>query len=143
MMMTESMRSTLKHLIVDHEGYERFPYPDTKGYITIGIGYNLSTRGLSDNWINNQYEEDVRYFYNQLTEDFKWFRILDEIRQMVLIDMCFMGYKAFKSFKKLLAAMEISDYRTAAYEIMNSKWAIDVKPGRARKLHDMMLHGEL
>ena len=88
-MMRESMRSKLKHLIVEHEGYRKFPYIDTVGKITIGIGYNITDRGMPDEWINQQYDKDIAYFYNQLWEDFEWFRGLDEHRQIVLIDMCF------------------------------------------------------
>lgn len=141
-MMPESMKIKLKQLIVDHEGYERFPYCDTKGNQTIGIGYNLTARGLPDSWINNQYDEDVNYFYNQLTEDYEWFRTLDNPRQIVLIDMCFMGYKKFQEFKKLIAAMEEKDYKIAYQEILGSEWAIDVK-NRAEQDAHIMLTGEI
>lgn len=141
-MMTPDMRDTLKKLVVKHEGFENFPYADTLGNITIGIGYNLSSRGLPDSWINKQYEDDVAYFYNALTEDFTWFRSLDSVRQIVLINMCFMGYKSFKSFKYMIAALERKDYETAAKEMLDSKWARQVK-GRAHELAEIMLKGEL
>lgn len=141
-MMTESMKIKLRQLIVDHEGYERFPYCDTKGNQTIGIGYNLTARGLPDSWINNQYDTDVNYFYNQLSEDYEWFRTLDNARQIVIIDMCFMGYKTFQTFEKLISAMEKKDYEMAQQEILDSNWASEVK-GRAIQDAQIMLTGEI
>ena len=140
-MISESMKSRLKHLIIDHEGYKTYPYLDSLGKITIGIGYNLSDRGLPDTWINEQYEKDVSYFYNQLVEDFSWFSKLNETRQMILIDMCFMGYKKFKGFKRMLEALSYSEFDVAAFEMESSKWASQVK-GRALQLAEMMRRGE-
>lgn len=139
--MTEDMRNKLKSLIVDAEECRHFPYVDTMGNITIGIGYNLSARGLPESWINNQYDEDVRYFYNQLDNDYKWFNDLAIARQCVLIDMCFMGYKKFQKFVHMLDALAKQDYKLAAFEMMNSEWAFDVK-SRADRDAKIMLTGE-
>lgn len=141
-MMTADMKANLKQLLIKHEDKRNFPYYDTVGKITIGIGYNLTDRGISDAWINEQYEKDVSYFYQSLTNDYPWFRDLCEARQMVLIDMCFMGYKKLQSFKKMLAALAKHDYLKAADEMMNSKWATQVH-GRADELSDIMVSGQL
>ena len=141
-MMTEGMAAKLKHLIVGHEGYERYPYVDSVGKISIGIGYNLTDRGLPDCWINAQYEEDVAYFYGQLMNDFCWFKCLDENRKCVLVDMCFMGYRNFLSFKKMLRFLGQGDFKMAAQEILSSKWAVQVK-GRAQHLASIMESGEI
>lgn len=141
-MMPEPMKAKLKHLIVAHEGYKRFPYMDTEGKITIGIGYNLTDRGLPDSWINDQYDRDVEYFYSQLASDFPWFKELNEARQIALVDMCFMGYKSFKSFKRMLSVLAEHDYKLASFEMISSKWATQVK-GRASQLAQIMLTGEL
>jgi hypothetical protein len=39
---------------VQHEEFRNFPYIDSVGKITIGIGFNLSDRGIDDEWINKQ-----------------------------------------------------------------------------------------
>lgn len=141
-MMTADMKAKLKQLLIKHEDKRNFPYYDTVGKITIGIGYNLTDRGVSDEWINEQYEQDVSYFYQSLTNDFPWFRDLSEPRQMVLIDMAFMGYKKLLGFKKMLAALARHDYLKAADEMLDSKWATQVK-GRADELAGIMESGEL
>ena len=38
----------LEQLLIDHEGYEKKPYTDTVGKITIGVGWNLSDKGLPE-----------------------------------------------------------------------------------------------
>jgi lysozyme len=137
--MTPEMTAKLRQSLILHEKCNKFPYVDTVGKITIGIGYNLSDRGISDEWINTQFQQDITYFYNQLSE-FLWFKDLNTDRQIVLIDMCFMGWKKFLQFKKMIAALEISDYKQAAFEMLNSKWSEQVK-GRATSLAHGMLTG--
>lgn len=142
MTLSPEFQAALKQLLVLHEDKRNFPYVDTEGKITIGIGYNLTDRGLPDSWINQQYNEDVAYFYNRLTEDYRWFTALSDARKMVLIDMCFMGYKTFQGFKRMLSACERGDFATAAKEMLDSKWAKQVK-GRAGMLADMMENNRL
>lgn len=138
-MMDTDMMIKLKRSIVNHEGIKRFPYTDTMGNITIGIGYNLTNRGIEDEWINKHYLEDINYFYSQLSE-FPWFHRLNEDRQIVLIDMAFMGWRHFMAFHKMITALEEEDYDKAAKEMLDSKWAMQVKL-RAITLADAMRSG--
>lgn len=139
--MNPIMFSKLKQLLILHEGKENYPYTDTVGKITIGVGYNLTDRGLPDSWIEQQCSEDINYFYLQLSI-FPWFQQLNESRQICLVDMCFMGFKKFLSFKKMLSALENHDYIHAAFEMLDSKWAMQVGK-RAEKLANIMRTGEL
>jgi lysozyme len=141
-MMPDSMQVSLRKLLIDHEGYKRMPYVDTVGKVTIGIGYNLTDRGLPDSWINSQYEEDVDYFYTQLNQDFSWYKNLNEARQIALIDMAFMGYKRFLGFEKMLAAFAQENYVVAANEIENSEWYDEVKD-RGPQIKQIVLTGEI
>jgi lysozyme len=139
-MMTPEMQSKLKRSVTLHESCNNFPYIDTRGNITIGIGYNLSVRGLDDSWINHQYDADVGYFYTQLDKNFKWFMGLDENRKVALVDMCFMGFKKFCGFTKMIDALAKKDYETASKEMLDSQWATEVK-GRATTLSQVILTG--
>jgi lysozyme len=138
-MMTPDMMSKLRRSLIEHEGLKKFPYVDTVGKITIGIGYNLTDRGVSDEWINHQYAEDVSYFYSKLCE-FHWFKILNEDRQIVLIDMSFIGWKKMLEFKNMFKSLENGDYFGAAQEMLDSEWANQVKE-RAAKLAEGMKTG--
>lgn len=140
--MDQSFKSRLKQFIISHEDKKNFPYVDTVGKITIGIGYNLTDRGLPDSWINEQYEQDVNYFNAQLMHDFPWFDQLCDARKMVLIDMAFMGYKSLKGFVNLLEYLGHGDYEKASQEILNSLWAQQVGH-RAIENAEIMKNGEL
>lgn len=137
--MTPEMLAKLRRSLIQHEGLEKFPYVDTVGKVTIGIGYNLTDRGISDEWINNQYNQDVDYFYQQLST-FPWYSQLTSDRQIVLIDMCFMGWKKFLEFNKMIDAISQGDFKKAAFEMLNSEWAQQVN-GRAASLAQGMLTG--
>ena len=137
--MTLEMQAKLKRSLILHEGLERLPYIDTVGKITIGIGYNLTDRGLSDDWINQQFSDDVDYFYNKLIA-FPWFKHLTQDRQIALIDMAFMGWKKFLTFNKMIKALQQGDYETAAFEMLNSKWAQQVGD-RAKTLANVINDG--
>jgi lysozyme len=51
-----------------------------------------------------------------------------------------MGAPAFSKFKNFWAALKSNDYATASVEMMDSKWAEQVK-GRAVTLSEMMSDG--
>ena len=137
--MTPDMQARLRRSLIAHEDYRKYPYVDTVGKITIGIGYNLTDRGISDDWINHQYNTDVEYFYHQLSQ-FDWFNKLNEDRKIVLLDMAFMGIKKLFEFEHMITALQEGDYKRASYEMLNSEWADQVK-GRAQMLAEGMLRG--
>jgi len=141
-LMDQSFKSQLKTLIVSHEEKRNYPYTDMLGNVTIGIGYNLSARGLPDSWINEQFDQDIAYFDKVLTLDFPWYEHLCDARKMVIIDMCFMGYKTFRTFHKMLFALELHNYERAADEMLNSEWAHQVN-GRAVENALIMRRGAL
>jgi lysozyme len=138
--MTSEMMAKLKRSLVKHEGWKKFPYLDTVGKITIGCGYNLSDRGIDDEWINKKYLEDITYYYNQFIINFPWFQQLTPDRQIILIDMAFMGWKNLLEFNNMFEALSQGDFNKAAFEMLNSKWAEQVKD-RAENLAQGMLTG--
>lgn len=129
-----------------HESKEKFPYEDTKGKVTIGIGHNLTDRGLPDEIIDRLYELDVREVIDDLDKFLPWWREMNETRQRVIIDMGFnMGIDPAKhgkllTFKNTLRKMETGAYKEAAKGMRNSLWAKQVK-GRAVRLVKMMEEG--
>lgn len=87
-------------------------------------------------------ENDTQYFIEQLNKKLPYFKCLDPIRQMVLIDMAFnLGINNLLQFKKTLQAIEQANYTEAAKEMLNSKWAIQVGK-RALRLAKMMESGQ-
>lgn len=141
LMMISEIAAKLRRSLIKHEGFNKFPYLDTYAHVTIGIGYNLSERGIDDDWINAQYAKDVAYFYHMLDSTFPWFAKLNEDRQIVLVDMAFMGWRHFLTFEDMLKALSTGDYKQAAAEMISSEWAGQVK-SRAKELATAMFTGE-
>lgn len=126
MQMNNEMKIILKEVVTKHEGRKKRAYIDTENNITGGIGHNLSAHDFSDKIIDDWYEEDSEFFYKQLNDTFQWFQYLNQARQIGLIDLAFMGFKSFLSFRKLIAALRVSDFDWAANEILSSKYAKQV-----------------
>lgn len=84
--------------------------------------------------------EDIVYFSSQLNNQFDWFKQLNEDRQLILIDMCFRGFREFCTLEKLITALSQQDYKQAAQEIIDSKWG-NIQPYRAQQLANAMLNG--
>lgn len=140
--MTPEMRIKLKSLLIKHEGYSKYGHIDTVGKITIGIGYNVTDRGMDDEWINDRYHKDVNFFLDFLSTKFEWFNALNEARQCALVDMCFMGTKSFLTFENMIAALEKGDFENAAKQIIDSKYESEVHQ-RAHDIAEIIRTGSL
>ena len=115
-----------KASLLKHEGKSNTIYNDGRGNWTIGCGYNISARGLPDDWIFNQLQSDIEYFHDQLDFTFPWYKDLSLDRQCVLIDMAFMGWRSFMQFDKMFDCCENYDWDGAERELLNSEYAKQV-----------------
>jgi lysozyme len=132
----------LLSLLSDHEGRRPYPYVDTVGKTTIGIGRNLTDIGLSSAEIDFLYRNDVERVVADLDRELPWWRELDEPRQAVLLDMCFnLGIGGLLGFRNTLDAIRRRDFQSAGKGMRASKWARQVKR-RAERLARMMETGE-
>ena len=87
-------------------------------------------------------ENDVQIVEEELVRAHPCVDRLDSVRQLILIDMAFnMGVPRLCKFKKMCAAVEGEDSPTAAKEMLDSRWAKQVK-GRATMLANAMHNGE-
>ena len=156
-------RDYLIEKLVAAEGLRLQVYKDTLGIDTIGIGRNLEDRGITKQEldeldipsIDHVYKygiteadavylatNDVQIVEEELVRAHPCVDRLDSVRQLICIDMAFnMGVPRLCKFKKMWAAIEAEDYPTAAKEMLDSRWAKQVK-GRATKLANAMHNGE-
>ncbi len=124
-----------------YEGLNVFPYTCPTGHLTIGYGHNLEN-GISKEVADFMLQKDMSAAEQSLSTRFAWWKHLSEVRQFVLVDMCFnLGLGKLCTFKKMLAAVQRGDYQTAATEMVNSRWAGQVGY-RALELAKMMKTGE-
>ena len=130
-------KKLIEELIYD-EGYFQFPYLDTVEKTTIGVGRNLTDRGLSDDEIMMLLNNDIDIVEKELAANFSWYPTLPEPQQRALCKMAFnMGLSRLKSFKKMLASLSSGMYVTASLHALDSKWAKQVKT-RAERVTSLM-----
>ena len=149
--------------LIAHEGLRLQVYQDTLGIDTIGIGRNLEDRGITKeelDWMDIPnmdavYEygiteadamylakNDVQIVEEELVRAHPCVDKLDAVRQLVLVDMAFnMGVPRLSKFKKMWNAVHENKFDIAAKEMLDSRWAIQVK-SRSTKLAHAMHHGE-
>lgn len=105
------------------EGSRAFPYIDSRGYCSIGIGRNLSAKGLSPDEIAFLFGHDIADCCAAMDHAIAWWRTLPPARQRVMINLCFnLGWGSFSQFHRFFAAMQRHDWPTAAAELRNSLW---------------------
>jgi len=156
-------RDYLIEKLIAAEGLKLQVYKDTLGIDTIGIGRNLEDRGITKQEldeldipsIDHVYEygiteadavylatNDVQIVEEELVRAHPCVDRLDSVRQLIVIDMAFnQGVPRLCKFKKMWAAIHEEQYDVAAKEMLDSRWAKQVK-GRATKLANAMHNGE-
>ncbi len=132
----------LTSMLIRHEGLTLKPYRDTVGKLTIGVGRNLDDRGISKEEAMFMLRNDLSRCMSESRLALPFFDELSIIRQDVIIDMVFnLGITRFLGFKRMIRAMRRKKFKEAADEMIDSKWAIQVK-GRATELSIMMETGK-
>jgi lysozyme len=123
------------------EGVRRFPYTDTVGKTSIGVGRNLTDVGLSDTEIDFLLQNDIKAVEDTLKLRLPWFPALNEVRQAVLINMTFnIGFNRLDQFPAMLTAIARGTWDLAAQEMLDSIWAKQVG-ARALRLAQQMRTG--
>lgn len=113
--------------LLDEEGNRLKPYTDATGHITIGVGRNLSERGISAPESLLLLANDIDSALHDLNAAYPWWKTLDDVRSRVLISMCFnMGIGELQKFDKFEAALKAGDFARASAEMRNSAWYYQV-----------------
>ena len=140
----------LLEMLKRHEGEVKtngrhVAYKCPEGYWTIGVGRNIDPEngiGLSDEEVNFLLENDILRVIKELSSEYPWFNDLDDVRKDAMIDIAFnLGATRLRGFRRALAAMEAANYKEAATEFLDSRWAKQVG-GRALEVTDMIASGE-
>tara|TARA_R100000951_G_scaffold99934_2_gene90512 strand:+ start:771 stop:1187 length:417 start_codon:yes stop_codon:yes gene_type:complete len=135
-------KTKLAEQLKQHEGLRLKPYTDTVGKLTLGVGRNLEDKGITEQEALFMLNNDVDYFYKNIAKELPWIKNLDDARQNVLVNMAFnLGIAGLMTFKKMLLACEHGNFKIAATEMLNSKWAEQVGY-RAVELSEQMRTGE-
>ncbi len=128
----------LIEIIKENEGLRLTPYRDTKGRLTIGYGHNLDDKPISESVAEFILNEDISDAAHDLFSHYPAYTALSEPRQYALIDMTFnMGINKVKKFYKMHQAIKEYDFKRAAFEILDSKYHVDV--GNRAKINAGMM----
>jgi lysozyme len=135
---TWSARDATEKTLRKDEGYRRFPYRDSRGILTIGIGWNLEANGLPDDIIEELFRRGFEAAYQGARELCPNFDHLSGNRQLVLVAMVYqMGKWTVGGFKNFLRKLGEGDYRGAAAEMRDSRWYQQTQD-RAERLARLM-----
>jgi lysozyme len=111
---------TLLEQLERHEGRRKFPYVDTVGKLTIGVGRNLTDRGLSDDEIDYLLMNDVREVLADLAT-FPWYAGLPESAKKGIADLRFnLGPTKFRKWTATIRYLERGDLVGAARQFRSN-----------------------
>lgn len=122
------MNKTAKY-IKANEGLRLKPYKCTANKLTIGYGRNLEDVGITVEEAEFMLETDIARVVEDLDGifGFRLFCTLSSSRQRALTDMMFnLGRTRFKKFKKMIRAIKAGDFKQAAKELLDSRYAKQV-----------------
>lgn len=155
MQIKKTMMDRLRDLIIRHEGLKFRRYPDTQGYWTIGIGHNISAKGLpsdimqhekehgqiTEDMVNRLYSADVAGAISDCIRLYPKFSSFTENRQIALIDFLFnVGLGTATEFKNTNRCINAGDWTSAALHMKDSLWYRQVK-GRGKEIIRMIREG--
>ena len=102
----------------------------------------VHTEGITEADAMYLAQNDVQIVEEELVRAHPCVDKLDSVRQLVLMDMAFnMGVPRLCKFVKMWNAIHESKFDIAAKEMLDSRWAVQVK-SRSTKLANAMHNGE-
>jgi lysozyme len=140
--MEQNLLQKVKELLLQYEGLKLKPYRCSVGKLTIGVGRNLETNGISQKEAFVLLENDILRCESELLNELpEVYSSLNDTRKSVLLNMCFnLGISGLLGFKHTLAFIASGDFERAANGMLASKWAKQVGR-RAIELSELMRKG--
>ena len=127
------MIASLKDQLVRDEELRLKPYTDSVGKLTIGVGRNLTDKGISFQEAQGLLANDIADATADLQAKLPWTATLDDVRKGALLNMTFnMGIGGLLEFHDFLARMQRGDFSGAAGAMLDSLWARQVGPRATR-----------
>ncbi len=134
----------LRRVLEKDEGVRFKPYMDTTGNITIGVGHNLSTRGVTYATVLQILGEDMDQAEKDTVDVFgkDFFETLEDNRKIALCSLLFnLGKIRILAFQPTIALILKKDWAAVKMHLLGSKWAGQVK-GRAERIASMLCDNE-
>ena len=129
--------------IKKHEGFSPVVYKCTAGYDTIGYGKRIKylkvTQEQSEEWL----KEDLENLKYVLADKYDWFLPAPQEVKDIVRNMAYqLGPTSFRKLKRTIKLLKNKDYEGASIEMLDSKWARDDTPERAKELSERLARVE-
>lgn len=128
------------------EGEVPHAYQDHLGYWTIGVGHLIDRRkggSLPKEIIDALLQWDIRQTTVEVTKALPWTTHLDPVRFAALLNMAFqLGLPGLLGFQRMLACLRDQRFAEAETHALDSKWAKQDTPERARRVARQLATGE-
>ena len=135
-------------IIKEHEGFKSKPYSleyktaDGENVVekfkTIGYGFRLDYLELDEEISTLILIKKIHKIEKDLDAHFKFYDQLPEGVRHGIISMVYqLGLSTFLKFKKTIALIENGEYKLAAKEALDSRWAVQT-PNRAIAVTEMI-----
>ena len=132
-MMIPDFKSLIERIGVN-EGFRSKPYQCSEDVWTIGHGLTWITEEESSIILSGR----ISSLHLKLLDDLDWYEDMPPEVKGVIIEMCYqMGFTGFCKFKKAIANMKDHNWKDAAEEMLDSKWAKQTS-NRANQLADIV-----
>lgn len=139
------MSDLAQQLVAEEEGRDPCAYPDTEGYLTIGIGALVDRRqpgaGLCDAAIDAQFAHNSAEA-RAIAARFPHYLELNDVRQAVLISLAFQLATKPLHWPDFIGALQARDYSRAAAAGRDSDWWRIQTHARAEREMRMLESGE-
>lgn len=121
--------------IKKNEGYKPMVYKDHLGFDTIGVGFKVSELHLDEDVCDIIGVRKLNKINGELVATFSWFPEMPQIIRMIMIECSYqMGVKGWSKFKKANKHLSERNWVKASEEMLDSKWAKEQTPERAKLL---------
>lgn len=138
----------VKNMIKRHEGVRYKAYKDSLGLWTIGVGHLIGDgksqgpyegKTLTEGEVDALFEEDFAHHY-AIAQGTPGWQLANETGKGAMIDLAFNMGKWWTKWPKTSELLGQGEFESAANEMLDSKWAKQVK-GRATTVTDMIRMG--
>ena len=121
-----------------NEGFRSQVYKCSEGFDTIGYGLAIKDLELTEKEAEYLLANRVSQKHLHLLDNLNWYKDIPPEVQSVILEMVYqMGFSGFKKFKKAIANMKDKNWKVAADEMLDSRWAKQT-PNRANQLADIV-----
>ena len=124
------------------EGFRSKVYKCPADKWTLGYGRNVEDVGVTEAEAEELLRNDVARVERELDRVYPWWIKCPETVRRGMVNMVYnIGITRFGGFKRMIACLQAGDYKGAAREALDSKWAAQVGD-RAKRIANLFIEAK-